>query len=41
VTVVTVNLVFMKLPYWHSTEKTDATSYSCVSLIEAWKISVL
>jgi len=25
----------MKLPYWHSTEKTDATSYSCVSLFEA------
>lgn len=34
-TVMTANLVFMKLPYWHPTEKTDVTSYSCVSLFEA------
>ena len=34
-TVMTANLVFMKLPYCQSTEKTDATSYSCVSLFEA------
>lgn len=31
----TANLVFMKLPYWRSTEKTDVTNYSCMSLFEA------
>lgn len=34
-TVMTANLVFMKLPYRYPTEKTDVTSYSCMSLFEA------